>query len=72
MRSSIDIARVPTRDVPRHGARGAHVYSKLRDAIQKGELKPGQRIMEVEVADWLRVSRTPVRDAGGDGTVCNA
>lgn len=63
MRRSLDIARVSSRDVPRHGARGAHVYRKLRDAIQKGELKPGQRIMEVEVADWLHVSRTPVRDA---------
>ena len=48
---------------PRHGARGEHAYRRLRDAIQQGELKPGQRIMEIEVADWLRVSRTPVRDA---------
>ena len=50
-------------EVPRHGARGQHVYRKLRDAIQSGELKPGQRLMEIEVADWLHVSRTPVRDA---------
>ena len=50
-------------DAPRHGARGEHAYRRLRDAIQHGELKPGQRIMEIEMADWLRVSRTPVRDA---------
>jgi len=50
-------------DAPRHGARGEHAYRRLRDAIQQGELKPGQRIMEIEMADWLRVSRTPVRDA---------
>ncbi len=55
--------RTAKRDVPRHGARGQHVYRKLRDAIQSGELKPGQRVMEIEVADWLHVSRTPVRDA---------
>jgi DNA-binding GntR family transcriptional regulator len=51
------------RDVPRHGARGQHAYRALREAIRSGELKPGQRVMEVEVADWLQVSRTPVRDA---------
>jgi DNA-binding GntR family transcriptional regulator len=50
-------------DAPRHGARGEHAYRRLRDAIQQGELKPGQRVMEIEMADWLRVSRTPVRDA---------
>lgn len=61
MRRSIAVASPHA--VPRHGARSEHVYRKLRDAIQEGELKPGQRIMEIEVADWLRVSRTPVRDA---------
>jgi DNA-binding GntR family transcriptional regulator len=46
-----------------HTSRGALVYKKLREAIEGGELKPGQRIMEVEVAAWLKVSRTPVREA---------
>jgi len=26
-------------------------------------MKPGERVMEIEVAEWLNVSRTPVRDA---------
>src|SRR3990172_7199916 len=39
------------------------VYQKMREAIQKGALRPGQRIMEIEVAEWLKVSRTPVREA---------
>ena len=47
----------------RHGSRSEHVYRRLRDAIQVGELKSGHRVMEIEVADWLNVSRTPVRDA---------
>lgn len=47
----------------RHGSRSEHVYRRLRDAIQQGEFKSGQRVMELEVADWLKVSRTPVRDA---------
>lgn len=31
--------------------------------MRRGELLPGQRVMEVGVAGWLNVSRTPVRDA---------
>ncbi len=47
----------------RHGSRGEHVYRRLRDAIRQGEFKSGHRVMEIEVANWLNVSRTPVRDA---------
>lgn len=43
--------------------RSEHVYRRLRDAIRQGEFKSGQRVMEIEVAAWLNVSRTPVRDA---------
>jgi DNA-binding GntR family transcriptional regulator len=46
-----------------HGSRSELAYRKLRDAIHAGTLKPGQRIMEIEIAEWLKVSRTPVRDA---------
>jgi len=45
---------------PRHGARSEHVYRRLRDAIRLGEFKSGHRVMEIEVAQWLNVSRTPV------------
>jgi len=45
------------------GSRSEFAYQRLRDSIQDGSLKPGQRLMELEVADWLSVSRTPVRDA---------
>ncbi|BDW90227.1 GntR family transcriptional regulator [Thalassospira tepidiphila] len=38
-------------------------YQKLLAAIQHGELKPGTRIREVEVAERFGISRTPVRDA---------
>jgi DNA-binding GntR family transcriptional regulator len=44
-------------------SRAALVYRTLREALKSGALKPGQRIMEVEVAEWLAVSRTPVREA---------
>jgi DNA-binding GntR family transcriptional regulator len=49
--------------VPRHGTRSEHAYRRLRDAIQEGQFKSGHRIMEVEVASWLNLSRSPVRDA---------
>ena len=35
----------------------------LRDAIMGGDLAPGARLGEVELADRLGVSRTPVREA---------
>ncbi|MCI8342137.1 MAG: GntR family transcriptional regulator [Firmicutes bacterium] len=39
------------------------VFNSLRDAILKGELKPGERLLENYLADKLGVSRTPVREA---------
>jgi len=46
-----------------YASRSELVYCKLRDAIASGKLQPGERVMEVEVAEWLDVSRTPVREA---------
>ena len=45
---------LPLRDV---------VFNTLRQAILKGELKPGERLMEIQLANKLGVSRTPVREA---------
>ena len=45
---------LPLRDV---------VFQTLRQAILKGELKPGERLMEIQLAQKLGVSRTPVREA---------
>ncbi|TQQ84510.1 GntR family transcriptional regulator [Peptacetobacter hominis] len=39
------------------------VFESLRKAIVEGQLKPGQRMMEVQLAEQLGVSRTPVREA---------
>lgn len=39
------------------------VFETLREAIIEGELPPGERLMEVQVAEELGVSRTPVREA---------
>lgn len=48
---------------PVQESRGEVAYARLREAIQAGELKPGQRIREVEMAERLSMSRTPVREA---------
>ncbi len=39
------------------------VCESLREAIRRGILKPGERIMEIQLAEELGVSRTPVREA---------
>ena len=39
------------------------VCESLREAIRSGVLKPGERIMEIQLAEELGVSRTPVREA---------
>lgn len=39
------------------------VYTELLKAINHGRCRPGDRVREGDVAEWLRVSRTPVREA---------
>ena len=39
------------------------VFETLRDAIINQTLKPGERLMEIQLADEMGVSRTPVREA---------
>lgn len=45
---------LPLRDV---------VFKTLRQAILRGELEPGERLMEIQLAQKLGVSRTPIREA---------
>lgn len=39
------------------------VFESLREAIINGRLRPGERLMEIQLADEMGVSRTPVREA---------
>lgn len=53
--SHVDVDEyMPLRDV---------VFKTLRRAILKGELQPGERLMEIALANKLGVSRTPIREA---------
>jgi len=45
---------LPLRDV---------VFNTLREAILKGDLVPGERLMENTLAEKMGVSRTPIREA---------
>lgn len=45
---------LPLRDV---------VFNTLRQAILKGDMEPGERLMEIKLASKLGVSRTPIREA---------
>jgi len=39
------------------------VFESLREAINLGRLRPGERLMEIQLAEEMGVSRTPVREA---------
>ena len=39
------------------------VFHTLRKAIIQGELQPGERLMEIQLANKLGGSRTPIREA---------
>ena len=45
---------LPLRDV---------VFHTLREAILRGDLRPGERLMEIQLANKMGVSRTPIREA---------
>ena len=47
----------------RSGGLAEQAYCAIRDAIQDGRLGPGQRVPELDLTAWLKVSRTPVREA---------
>ena len=38
-------------------------YERIQEAVREGAFKPGQRMLEAEIAVWLDISRTPVREA---------
>jgi len=42
---------------------GDFAYRVLRDALRSGQFKPHEHLREADVAGWLAISRTPVREA---------
>lgn len=50
-------------DLNNHQPLREAVCNAIRDAINNGVLKPGDRLMEIQLAEELGISRTPVREA---------
>ncbi|HWP25299.1 MAG TPA: GntR family transcriptional regulator [Xanthobacteraceae bacterium] len=54
-----------TRPAPRSKGEslGDFAYRIMREAIRSGRFRPGEHLREADVAQWLGISRTPVREA---------
>ena len=50
-------------DIQSHRPLREIVYEELRTLILTGKIKPGTRMMEIELAEDMGVSRTPIREA---------
>jgi DNA-binding GntR family transcriptional regulator len=58
------VAPVPVASISKlRRERGSGVFEALRDMAISYQLKPGERLSEIELAERLGVSRTPVREA---------
>jgi DNA-binding GntR family transcriptional regulator len=42
---------------------GDFAYRTMREAIRSGKFRSGEHLREADVAKWLNISRTPVREA---------
>lgn len=49
--------------LPRTTALRDQVYASLRESIRAGRIRPNDRLQEINLAEALGVSRTPVREA---------
>lgn len=49
--------------IGRRKSLGQHVYQDLRQAILRGEIFSGSRLVENRIAEAMGISRTPVREA---------
>ena len=63
MEASADILRVELEPVEIETSRTALVADRLTRGIFDGVLRPGQRLVERDIAQQLGVSKTPVREA---------
>lgn len=54
---------IPSETLPPRGLLRDDVFTRLRDAIVDGTLAPDEQLRDGELATWLGVSRTPVREA---------
>jgi DNA-binding GntR family transcriptional regulator len=55
--------RVRRKPIERHQTLREKILETIRDAILKGNMKPGERVSEPELAERFGISRTPIREA---------
>lgn len=53
----------PLRVPPGRQPLGQHVFENLRQVIVRGDIAPGERLVENRLAEAMGISRTPVREA---------
>ena len=53
----------PLASLPVRKSLGQHIFKHLKKAILKGDIPPGNRLIENKIAKDLDISRTPVREA---------
>lgn len=58
--NTLDIGVLKT--LPERRSLGQHVYAHLKQAILRGDLLPGSRLVESRLAEVFGISRTPVRE----------
>ncbi|MGD2124765.1 MAG: GntR family transcriptional regulator [Desulfobacteraceae bacterium] len=66
MRKEIEIKDLPLTPLgalPARKSLGQHVFENLKHAIIRGNILPGDRLVESRIAEALDISRTPVREA---------
>ena len=54
---------MPTNDPIARTSLHLEVTTRLRNLIVEGKIKPGERVLELEISRDLGVSRTPIREA---------
>ncbi|MFK5925126.1 MAG: GntR family transcriptional regulator [Desulfuromusa sp.] len=52
-----------TKQIERHQTLREKILETIRDAILKGDLKPGEKVAEPDLAEQFGISRTPIREA---------
>jgi DNA-binding GntR family transcriptional regulator len=53
----------PLNEVPPRKSLGQHVFENLKQAIIRGDISSGERLVENAIAETMDISRTPVREA---------
>jgi len=63
MKTKGAVALAPHFSQEKGAIRSDGIYERLREAIVTGRARPNERLVETELADWLKVSRTPIRES---------